>query len=145
MEVYEVLPSGALTLHLTFFLPLSLSFSILVCAVMVPSVFTFHFSIKKWEYTIWPICQYFILFFFFLFGWSFMLFSQPIILRKVCVLEIFLTQSLIRSHYFFKKTFLLKKLFNAILPCRILSSSLSISLLFPLFFPFHLPYNQTGY
>ena len=31
---------------------------------MVPSVFTFQFSIKKWEYTIWPIHQYFILFFF---------------------------------------------------------------------------------
>ena len=33
---------------------------------MVPNVFTFQFSIKKWEYTIWPICQYFILFYFFL-------------------------------------------------------------------------------
>ena len=46
-EVYEVLPSGALTLHLVFFLPLSLSFSILIYAVMVPSVFAFQFSIKK--------------------------------------------------------------------------------------------------
>ena len=33
---------------------------------MVPSVFTFQFSIKKWEYTIWLIRQYFILFFSFL-------------------------------------------------------------------------------
>ena len=32
---------------------------------MVPSIFTFQFSIKKWEYTIWPIRQYFILFLFF--------------------------------------------------------------------------------
>ena len=29
---------------------------------MVPSVFSFQFSIKKWEYTIWTIHQYFILF-----------------------------------------------------------------------------------
>ena len=39
-------------------------------------------------------------FFFFLFWSSFILFSQPIILRKVCVLEIFLAQSFRRSHYF---------------------------------------------
>ena len=31
---------------------------------MIPSIFTFQFSIKKWEYTIWSIHQYFILFFF---------------------------------------------------------------------------------
>ena len=42
-------------------------------------------------------------YFFFLFWWSFILFSQPIILRKVCVLEIFLSQSFRRSHYFFKE------------------------------------------
>ena len=33
---------------------------------MVSSIFTFQFSIKKCEYTIWPIRQYFILFFSFL-------------------------------------------------------------------------------
>ena len=33
---------------------------------MVLSIFTFQFSIKKWEYTIWSIHQYFILFFSFL-------------------------------------------------------------------------------
>ena len=33
---------------------------------MVPSVFTFQFSIKKWEYTISPIRQYFFFFFSFL-------------------------------------------------------------------------------
>ena len=85
----------------SLFLPLSLSFSILICAVMVPSIFIFQFSIKKWEYKIWSIHQYLILFF--LFWWSFILFSQPIILRKICVLEIFLAQSFRRSHYFFKK------------------------------------------
>ena len=42
-------------------------------------------------------------FFFFLFWWSFILFSQPIILRKICVLEIFLAQSFKRSHYFFQR------------------------------------------
>ena len=42
-------------------------------------------------------------FFFFLFWWSFILFSQPIILRKVCVLEFFLAQSFRWSHYFFKE------------------------------------------
>ena len=49
----------------SIFLPLSLSFSILIRAVMVPNIFTFQFCIKKWEYTIWLIHQYFILFFFF--------------------------------------------------------------------------------
>ena len=38
-----------------------------------------------------------------IFWWSFILFSQPITLRKVCVLEIFLTQSFRQSHYFFKE------------------------------------------
>ena len=50
----------------SLFLPLSLSFSILICAVMVPSIFIFQFSIKKWEYKIWSIHQYLILFFSFL-------------------------------------------------------------------------------
>ena len=40
---------------------------------------------------------------YFLFWLSFILFSQLIILRKVCVLEIFLSQSFRRSHYFFKE------------------------------------------
>ena len=85
-----------------YFLPLSLSFSILIRPVMVLSIFIFQFSIKKWEYIIWLIHQYFILFYS-LFWWSFILFSQPIILRKVCVLEIFLAQSFRRPHYFFKE------------------------------------------
>ena len=67
----------------------------------------FQFSIKKWEYTIRPICQYFILF---LFWWNFILFSQPIILRKVCVLEIFLAQSFRRSYYFFKEDLSLEEI-----------------------------------
>ena len=40
---------------------------------------------------------------FFLFWWSFILFSQSIILSKVCVLKIFLTQFFRWSHYFFKE------------------------------------------
>ena len=40
---------------------------------------------------------------FFLFWWNFILFSQPIILRKVCVLEIFLAQFFRQSYYFFKE------------------------------------------
>ena len=47
--------------------------------------------------------------------------------------------------FFQRRTFFLKKLFNAILPCTTLSSSLFPPVLFPPFFPFHLPYNQIGY
>ena len=38
---------GALTLHLAFFFPLSLSFSILICVVMASSIFTFSFLLKS--------------------------------------------------------------------------------------------------
>ena len=93
---------------------------------MVPNIFTFQFSIKKWEYTIWLIHQYFILFF--LFWWSFILFSQPIILRKVCVLEIFLAQSFRQSHYFQRRSFFWRN-------CLMQSFYVQLSLL-----PFSFPY-----
>ena len=47
---------------------------------------------------------------FFLFWWSFILFSQLIILSKVCVLEIFLAESFTRFHYFFKEDLSLEEI-----------------------------------
>ena len=92
---------------------------------MVPSVFTFQFSIKKWEYTISPIRQYF--FFFFFFWLNFILFSQSIILRKVCDLEIFLILQTIRL-FFQRRPFFWRN-------CLMQSFYVQLSLL-----PFPFPY-----
>ena len=127
-----------------FFLPLSLSFSISICAVMVPSIFTFQFSIKKWEYTIWQICQYFILFFFLI---KFHTFLTTHNFEKSLCSRNFLSTILPMVPLFFqRRPFFWRNCINAILLCLLcttLSSSLSLPLLFPLFFLFHLPYNQT--
>ena len=66
---------------------------ILIHAVIVPSIFTFQFSIKKWKYTIWSIHQYFIYFFSLLMKCHTFLTTHNF--EKVCVLEIFLAQSFI--------------------------------------------------
>ena len=104
----------------------SLGFTILIWAMMVSSIFTFQFSIKKWEYTTWLIRQYFILFF--LFWWSFILFSQTIILRKVCVLEILSTILQTVPLFFQRRPFFWRN-------CLMQSFYVQLSLL-----PFHFPY-----
>ena len=126
-----------------FFLPLSLSFSISICAVMVPSIFTFQFSIKKWEYTIWLIHQYFILFLFLV---KFHTFLTTHNFEKSLCSRNFLSTILQTVLLFFqRRPFSWRNCINAILLCTTLSSSISLHLLFPLFFLFHLPYNQTRY
>ena len=82
---------------------------------------------------------------FILLWWSFILFSQPIILRKVCVLEIFLAQSFRQSHYFFKEDLSFEEIVSYN-PSMYNSLFFPFpSLTFPPFFPFHLSYNQTWY
>ena len=121
----------------SIFLHLSLSFSISICVVMVPSNFTFQFSIKKWEYTIWPIHQYFILFSFLMKFHTFL--TTHNFEKSLCSRNFLSTIFQMAPLFFQRRPFFRRNCINAILLCTTLSSSLSVPLIFSSFLSFSSP------